>query len=133
MANPPPIRAPPTRSSIDCDSKLMPEPIRTNDAKRQKTPAKKRIEEESGIAFQVCAFSAQELILSRIGANQFTVQQEVRHKVLYARQKIASESQRSASLACLSVKASRTRESRVPSLRDSKANFVIVTIRRCET
>src|SRR3981081_263115 len=106
MANPPPIRAPPTSSSTDCDAQLRPEPIRTNDAKRQKTPAKKRIEEESGIAFQVCAFSSQELILSRIGENQFTVQQDVRHKVLCAREKKASESQRSASLACLSVKAS---------------------------
>jgi len=45
----------------------MPEPIKTSDAKRQKTPAKKRIEDERGIIFQVCAFLAQEFMFSRLG------------------------------------------------------------------
>jgi len=50
----------------------MPEPIKTSDAKRPKTPAKKRIEDERGIIFQVCAFLAQEFMFSRLGVNQFT-------------------------------------------------------------
>jgi len=47
-------------SPTDCERGFMLEPIRTSEAKRQKTPAKKRLDEARGIVFQLSDFSFQE-------------------------------------------------------------------------
>src|SRR5450631_801830 len=65
MAKPPLMSAPPTILKVVCDWKLTLEPMMLRVAKRQKTPAKKKVEDERGIDFHVSAFSSHLVIVFR--------------------------------------------------------------------
>jgi hypothetical protein len=57
------MKMPEIISAADCERGFMLEPTRMREAKRQKTPTKKRLDEARGIVFQFSDFSSQEDIL----------------------------------------------------------------------
>jgi hypothetical protein len=63
MEKKPPMKMPEIISPADWEREFMLEPMRISEAKRQKTPVKKRLDEAMGIVFQLCDFSSQEPIL----------------------------------------------------------------------
>jgi len=61
------MKMPEIISPADCERGFMLEPIRMSEAKRQKTPAKNRLDDAKGIVFQLSDFCFQELMVWELG------------------------------------------------------------------